>query len=186
MKNILLFILTICFITGCEKSTDIEVYNENNTSVSNGIVYDIDEKPINGIYRTYYNNGSVKMEMSAQNGVPNGEGKFYDENGNLQYSGTFNQGKITGKFYHYYDDGNIHNELNYDNGIQTGPQLLYDDKGQIQAEVIYKDGKAFSGYVIINGEKTDLDADSLTDLSVSENLEEDINKFPNTPEDKRE
>ena len=76
--------VTVLFMLGCKEAEKNEVYNENNTNVINGVVYDIEDKPINGIYKTYYGNGSVKMEMSAQNGLPEGEGRFYDENGNLQ------------------------------------------------------------------------------------------------------
>lgn len=157
----------LLFLIGCEKADNVEIYNENNTNVKNGVVYNIDEKPINGVYKTYYGNGSIKMEMSAKNGIPNGEGRFYDENGNLQYSGNFEAGKINGKLYQYYEDGTIHNELNYTNGNQEGPQILYDNKGQISAEITYSNNKPTSGYVIIEGEKIELDNDEISKLSDS-------------------
>lgn len=183
MKHLYLVIALVLFMSACKKNKEAEIYNENNTNVVNGIVFDIYEKPINGIYKTYYTNGNVKMEMSAKNGIPDGEGQFYDENGNLQYSGTFEQGKINGKFYQYYEDGNVHNELNYINGIQSGAQILYDAKGQISAEVLYDKNKAISGYVLIEGEKIELDADELKSLStVFEDEQEKISN-PLTKED---
>lgn len=157
--------VALLILPACEKSDDEEIYNENNTNVINGVVYDIDEKPINGIYKTYYSNGSIKMEMRAKNGLPDGEGKFFDENGNIQFSGTFENGKINGKFYQYYEDGTVHNELNYNNGIQTGAQILYDNNGLISAEVMYQDNRALAGYVIIDGEKIALETEELKDLS---------------------
>lgn len=160
-------IFATLLLGACKKSTTDEIYNENNTSVINGIVFDIEEKPINGIYKTYYGNGSVKMEMAAKNGLPNGEGRFYDENGNLQFSGTFENGKINGKFYQYYEDGNIHNELNFAQGVQVGEQILYDNNGQKSAEVIYENNRAVSGYVIIESEQILLDEEDLSDLSQS-------------------
>ena len=166
--------VVLLILPACEKSDDEEIYNENNTNVINGVVYDIDEKPINGIYKTYYSNGSIKMEMKAKNGLPNGDGKFFDENGNIQFSGTFENGKINGKFYQYYEDGTVHNELNYSNGIQTGAQILYDNNGLISAEVMYQDNRALAGYVIIDGEKIALETEELKDLSQ--------NAFPAVPE----
>ena len=105
------------------------------------------------------------MEMSAKNGLPNGEGRFYDENGNLQFSGTFENGKINGKFYQYYEDGNIHNELSYVNGVQSGAQILYDNNSQKSAEVIFENNRAISGFVIIEGEQILLENEELTELS---------------------
>ena len=166
--------VTVLFMLGCKEAEKNEVYNENNTNVINGVVYDIEDKPINGIYKTYYGNGSVKMEMTAQNGLPEGEGRFYDENGNLQFSGSFKNGKINGKFYQYYEDGNIHNELNYINGEQTGIQILYDDNAQKAAEVIFENNRAVSGYVIIENKQIPLEEEDLTDLS--QNSLPDINE----------
>lgn len=175
MKNMIYAFLLVLMVCGCEKATDDEIYNENNTSVLNGVVYDLDEKPINGIYKTYYSNGNIKMEVFARKGIPHGEGKFYDENGNLQYSVNFEKGKIDGKLYQYYEDGNIHNELNYVNGLQDGAQFLYDNKEQILAEIVYDNGKVVSGYVIIEGEKTELSEDELQKLlSETKALEQEI------------
>jgi antitoxin component YwqK of YwqJK toxin-antitoxin module len=180
-----LYVALLCvFLAGCGKTDEPEIYNENNTNVINGIVYDIYEKPINGIYKTYYGNGSIKMEMAAQGGLPEGEGKFYDENGSLQYDATFVDGKLNGKFYHYYEDGNIHNELNYVNGQQSGVQILYDDKGQKAAEVYYENNRAVKGYVFIDGKKIELNESELKRLSLGiQNIAEEL---PQTEPDEEE
>lgn len=164
-------------LSACEKSQTDEIYNENNTNVINGVVYDIEEKPINGLYKTYYNTGTIKMEMFAKNGVPNGEGRFYDENGNLQFSGTFVNGKINGKFYQYYDDGNVHNELTYVDGVQSGVQILYDNNTQVIAEVVYENNRALEGYVVIDGEKIALEAEDLKDLSPNDFSPAEVEKI---------
>lgn len=168
------FATLVLVLSACGQSDNEEIYNENNTNVIGGVVYDTEEKPINGIYKTYYTTGAIKMEMAAKNGLPNGEGKFYDENGNIQFSGTFGNGKINGKFYQYYEDGTIHNELNYVNGVRNENQILYDEKGQILAEIVYNNDKAINGYVLIDDEKIPLEADDLKDLS--------LNALPEPPE----
>ena len=158
-------------VSACERTDNEEIYNENNTNVIGGVVYDTEENPINGIYKTYYSTGAVKMEISARNGLPEGEGKFYDENGNIQFSGTFANGKINGKFYQYYEDGTIHNELNYINGVRNENQILYDNNGQVSAEIVYENGKAVSGYVIIDNKKIALEDEDLKDLSQNTAIE---------------
>ncbi|MBR3501477.1 MAG: hypothetical protein IKO06_01065 [Alphaproteobacteria bacterium] len=168
-------LLMISMLACCGKDKEEEVYNENNTNVVNGVVYDIYDKPINGIYKAYHGNGSVRMEMNARKGLPDGDGRFYDENGNLAYSITFKNGKLNGKFYHYYEDGNIHNELNYVDGEQSGTQILYDEKGQQVVDLFYENNKAVKGYVFVDGEKIEFDEDELKELSFGpQNIEEEL------------
>ena len=65
MKSLLL-LSSFFFILGCDDGIKDEIYNENNTTVSGGVVYDTDEQPINGLYRVYYPNGIVKMEIQSK------------------------------------------------------------------------------------------------------------------------
>ena len=64
-------LVTVCtaLLSACGESDRDEIYNENNTNVVNGVVYDINEKPINGIYKIYYANGKVKTESLKVSGV---------------------------------------------------------------------------------------------------------------------
>lgn len=141
----------------CEKADQIdEIYNENNTNVIEGIVYDIDEHPINGMYKIYYPDGKVRMEVESKNGKPHGVGKTYDEDGNLQYKATFNDGVLDGEVYQYYPNGNIHNEMNYVNGVPQGLQKTYDENKKQIVEVSYDQGVAVSGVVFIDGSRVDL------------------------------
>ena len=164
MKILPLLIGCVLLVSSCDENGKDEIYNENNTSVSGGIVYNIEEKPIDGIYKVYYPDGEVKMEVQSKNGKPNGEGKFYTEDGMLSFQGNFADGKPDGVFYNYYPDGQIHNEMNYKNGIKDGSQKVYDEKGNLIAEVVFENGEPISGYTIIKDEKTALQADELTEL----------------------
>ena len=69
MKIRILGIIAIGLLCACGESDKDEIYNENNTNVVDGIVYDINEKPINGIYKIYYPNGNVKMEVRSKSGI---------------------------------------------------------------------------------------------------------------------
>lgn len=129
--------------------------------VIEGVVYDIEENPISGIYRMYYPNGSVKMEVESKNGMPNGEGKFYDENDVLSAECNFSKGLLDGAMVRYYPDGKIHEKLNYKEGVLSGKQESYDEKGNVFMEIDYDNGHAVKGYVIIDGKQVDLTAEEL-------------------------
>ncbi len=161
MKISHFMVLSLLFAVSCGESDRSEIYNENNTNVINGVVYNINEKPINGLYRTYYQNGNLRMEVYSQNGLPNGLGKFYDEEGNLVYQGTFKDGQMDGTILQYYPDGTVHNEMNYKQGIIDGTQKVYDSKAEQTAEITYENGKPVSGYVLLNDVKIELSDDEL-------------------------
>jgi hypothetical protein len=172
MRISYIIVTTTLILTSCNESDYSEIYNENNTSVIDGIVYNINEKPINGLYRTYYTNGNPKMEVSSRNGLPNGIGKFYNEDGSLLYQGLFKNGKLDGMLYQYYPEGSVHNEMNYSHGIYEGSQKIYDIEGNQTAEIIYDAGKPVSGFIILNEDKIELTEDELEAINTDESSEE--------------
>ncbi|MCI5634518.1 MAG: hypothetical protein MR350_03565 [Alphaproteobacteria bacterium] len=168
MKIRILGIIAIGLLCACGESDKDEIYNENNTNVVDGIVYDINEKPINGIYKIYYPNGNVKMEVRSKSGKPEGEGRFYNEDGSLLFSGTFKNGLMNGKMLNFYPDGSIREENYYVDGIKDGTYKTYDEDGEVSVEVEFTKGQAVSGYIVINGNKVDMDASDLQELSKEE------------------
>ena len=158
---LIIFCGVLTLVSACKKNEKNEIYNENNTSVNDGVVYDMDEKPINGLYKTYFPNGNVKMEVYSQDGRPNGTGKFYDERGKLAYEGTFADGVPAGTMYQYYKNGKVHNEMHYTDGKLDGAQFIYNKDGELTVEIIFKDGQAISGYALVNGEQKDFTAEEL-------------------------
>lgn len=160
-----LSLLVACLlITSCDETGKDEIYNENNTNVSGGVVYNIDDEPINGLYKVYYADGNLKMEVQSKAGKPDGIGKFYSEDGTLYFQGNFSNGLPDGTFYNYYPDGQIHNELNYVNGIKSGLQKVYDEKGNLVVEVVLENGEPTSGYAVVKDKKVSLTPEELTEL----------------------
>lgn len=164
MRFAILAVSALVLFSACKEPEKNEIYNENNTTVKDGVVYNIDETPINGLYKTYYPNGTVKMEVYSQNGKPNGLGKFYNEDGTLLYEGTFSDGQPVGTMYHYYRNGKVHNEQNYANGVLHGTQQTYGKKGELLVEVVFDQGKAVSGYAMVNDEKVEFSPEELAEL----------------------
>jgi len=165
MYKVLAILCVFGLLVSCDDSPRNEIYNENNTTVLNGIVYNIDEEPINGIYKIYYPNGNVRMEIESRRGKPDGQGKFYDKTGNLLYEATFRDGVIDGKILNYYENGKLHNEMSYENGILDGVQKTYDEDGNITAEITFAKGNAVSGYANIKEQKIDFTADELAEIN---------------------
>ena len=164
MKSGLFALLFLLMVTACGESEKNTVYNENNTSVVNGVVYDMREKPINGLYKIYYPNGVIRMEIESKNGLPNGAGKFYGEDGILVNSATFKDGVIDGILYNYFPDGQVHNEITYVNGVLEGVQKTYDENGELIVEVTYENNKAVKGYTVVSGENIEFTDEELKQL----------------------
>lgn len=166
MRIAILALSLILMLSACGKNDNNEIYNENNTSVVDGVVYNIDEKPINGLYKTYYSNGNVKMEVYSHNGRPNGSGKFYTESGKLAYEGVFADGVPVGTMYQYYRSGKVHNELHYTDGRLDGTQRVFDKKGELSVEVVINNGQVVSGFAMVNGEKREFTPEELEKFSL--------------------
>ncbi|MBR1904017.1 MAG: hypothetical protein IJ824_02440, partial [Alphaproteobacteria bacterium] len=135
MKIAFLPTIALLLLAACNESEQNEIYNENNTNVINGIVYNMNEKPINGVYKTYDEHGNVRMKITSKDGKPDGTGYFYRENGSLQYQAEFKNGILDGQLNQYYVDGALHNEMHYVNGIYDGAQKTYDAEGKLNAEI---------------------------------------------------
>lgn len=164
MRVLPLLLIWGVLLGSCDDKVREEIYNENNTSVSGGVVYSIEDKPIDGLYKIYYSDGTVKMEVQSKNGVPNGVGKFYTAEGLLNFQGNFANGRLHGAFYNYYPDGLVHNEMNYEHGELHGVQRSYDDEGNLTIEIVYENGKPVSGFTMIKDEKSELTAEELAEL----------------------
>ena len=174
MKIIFLSVMAVSILAACDKTEKNEIYNENNTNVINGIVYNINEKPINGVYKTYDEHGNVRMKITSKDGKPHGIGYFYRENGSLQYEAEFTDGVLDGRLNQYYVNGAIHNEMHYTNGVYDGIQKTFDADGNQTAEIIYKQGNPISGYVIFNNEKIDLTEEEIAQIMAETNPQSEV------------
>lgn len=164
MKFLPLVLISVLLIASCDESGKDEIYNENNTNISKGVVYNIDEKPIDGLYRVYYPDGNVKMEVESKGGLPNGSGNFYNSEGLLHIKGFFINGKANGVFYNYYPTGKIHNEMSYADGVKDGAQRVYDEDGNLIVELFFEKGVPSRGYTVIKDEKREFSPEELEKL----------------------
>jgi antitoxin component YwqK of YwqJK toxin-antitoxin module len=92
----------------------------------------------------YYPDGHIKQEDNFINGT--GSYKLYDENGNLEQTGTYKNGKLEGSpivyYTNYYPDSNIIKETgSYKDGKEYGTITTYYKNGQIHYKMEYKYGE---------------------------------------------
>ena len=94
-----------------------------------------------GIYKEYYENGQLCVEVNYINGTMNGIYKLYYENGQLWEEMNYIDGKINGIFKSYYSNGQLMEEVNYIDDKRNGIYKSYHYDGQLLEEVNYIDGK---------------------------------------------
>jgi len=71
-----------------------EIYAEEDTKLINNIRYDMKDKPLNGIVRTYYSSGELMLEMPYTKGIRDGVARWYHPNGSLFMETKFKNSRI--------------------------------------------------------------------------------------------
>ncbi len=94
-----------------------------------------------GIWKSYYNNGKKKNEITYANGRANGFSKFYYKTGLISEEGNWVNGKWDGSYKFYYENGQISYDWKYVNGKREGEQKYFHDNGNKMYEGNWKDGQ---------------------------------------------
>ena len=200
-KNFIVYTLIIfsSFSIFAEREVNYEdlKYNEKTE-----LIYANDEKePFTGIAKDYYEDKSLKAELTYTNGILESEAKQYYQSGKLKSTAIFSNGLLNGQCIGYYESGNIEYEenylddelngsvkdyyengqlkaeLNYKNGQLDGLARAYHENGQLHIEENYKDGK-------LEGESTNYDENgNLTSKAIYKDDEMVENLFGDTEED---
>ncbi len=94
-----------------------------------------------GLWKEYFENGSLKSEGSYTDGKTVGTWKYYFQNGKIETAGSYNKaGKTEGDWKWFYDDGSVRREESFRNGKSDGLMTEYDESGKIVAQGEYVDG----------------------------------------------
>ncbi len=95
-----------------------------------------------GVWRKYFNDGTLKSEITYVANVPNGFAKLYYENGKLSEEGIWKGDKWVGNYKYYHENGNPCYEWSYNqNGERTGEQKYYHDNGNLKIIGNWQNGK---------------------------------------------
>lgn len=95
----------------------------------------------NGLFKTYYSNGTVESEITYVDRVRDGAAKFFYPNGKLKQELTYVNGKVEGLVKEYYENGNLKQTYNIQDGRKEGPVSLYKEDGTYLSDVFYEKGK---------------------------------------------
>jgi antitoxin component YwqK of YwqJK toxin-antitoxin module len=91
-----------------------------------------------GLYKQYYENGSLEYISTYKNGKLNGEYKEWSDKGILVEHSHYKDSKLHGEYKLYYDSGKLYRGGVYINGEREGEfKELYSD-GQLLFHAIYK------------------------------------------------
>lgn len=102
-----------------------------------------------GIWRDFYENGSVKTEQEFQSGLLQGKTKYYTSNGQLLKTEYFTNDSLVKEFteninfeeptekIEYHTNGNIKFKGTYRDSIAVGAQRFYNEEGKIVNAKIY-------------------------------------------------
>jgi len=98
----------------------------------------------NGLYqgewKFYFEDGNVKLEGKFVDSKKEGSWTYYYPNGKKKQVGRFKKGKASGTWYWYYKNRELHREESYVRGREDGHSVEYDEEGEIITEGEYIDG----------------------------------------------
>ena len=142
-KNFIIYTLIIFILSSFSIFAQREVnYEDLKYNEKTELVYANDEKePFTGIAKDYYEDKSLKAELTYTNGILEGEAKQYYQSGKLKSTAIFSNGLLNGQCIGYYESGNIEYEENYLDDELNGSVKDYYEDGQLKAELNYKNGK---------------------------------------------
>ena len=142
-KNFIVYTLIIFIFSSFSIFAEREVnYEDLKYNEKTELIYANDEKePFTGIAKDYYEDKSLKVELTYTNGILEGEAKQYYQSGKLKSTAIFSNGLLNGQCIGYYESGNIEYEENYLDDELNGSVKDYYEDGQLKAELNYKNGK---------------------------------------------
>ena len=84
-----------------------------------------------GIYKSYWYNGQLCIEVNYIDGLRNGIYKLYHFNGQLWEEVNYISGKENGIYKSYHENGQLGNEVNYIGGKINGIYKSYYNNGKL-------------------------------------------------------
>ncbi len=93
-----------------------------------------------GLWRYYYENGSLRLEGNLENQQV-GDWKYYYENGQLQKMGRLNGQREEGAWTYFYENGTLSKRGDYLQGKEQGKWTYFYEDSVRKAEAVYENGE---------------------------------------------
>ena len=101
---------------------------------------EVENEALVSIERRFYQDGSIKEEISLFGDIKEGPRRRWHPNGNLSREGVMKADKWNGVYREWYSDGSPKLKGYYKAGKQEGEWLFYDKEGEALPSLFYKDG----------------------------------------------
>lgn len=105
-----------------------------------------------GLSVNYYATGKISQELNYKNDLKNGIWRQYYENGSLKISGTYIAGKRTGVFIVNYPNNKPEWKGSYTDDVKTGKWIHYNPDGTLESEIEFINGIAKNSEELNNKE----------------------------------
>ena len=96
---------------------------------------------IDGVARSYHENGNLQSQRFWKEGKGDGEFKVYSESGQLLKEGTYKNGQMDGIWKEYFENGKLKAEMSYTDGKLDGVVKEFDRTGKLKSQATYKGGE---------------------------------------------
>lgn len=104
------------------------------------------QKPADGIYKDWYDDGRLAQECFFKDGVLHGECVCWFPNGNLEFKGSYDHGLKHGLHQTWFDTGNLKYEYNYKDDHLHGEVIEYYFNGNMRKRANYNMHKLDGDY----------------------------------------
>ena len=137
MKNTILILISLLFLTGCMEEKEVTSLQDRG-----GIKYEINqEEPFTGKYVKYYDNGQKEFEEHYKDGKKDGLDTLWYENGQKGGEEHYKKGKREGSWTVWDKNGQKRLEWNFKDGKKDGLLTLWDKEGTVIRTETYKNGE---------------------------------------------
>ena len=99
------------------------------------------QKQIGGPWEEYYENGQLETSGAYKNGRRHGPWKYFYEDGQLSQKGTYKKSKRDGLWEFYGSSDQLWQKATFKDGKQDGLWETYHDNGQLHWKITCKDGE---------------------------------------------
>lgn len=138
MKPILVSLFLLSTFVGWGQSVDLT--SSDITQDINGVVL-LNEKPLNGVGYTLFDNGDTSEISTYTNGRIDGYRKVFNQDGRLNQYVEFSDGQMDGSCISYYPDGGEWVHYHLVDNRPVGEYTVYHSNGKVNLQMIYENGE---------------------------------------------
>jgi antitoxin component YwqK of YwqJK toxin-antitoxin module len=143
MKTLIITFLTFFSIISSAQNKRIITYYDNEKKQVKEIyhVLDTDSSVLDGLYKTFYQNGNVKTIGFYTKNQATDYWEYRYQNGNIKMEGIMNNFQPQGYWIYYYESGVKSQEGNMEKGKKNGYWRTYYEQGNLKSEGMYVNNK---------------------------------------------